>query len=704
MRIPLKLSASNTITTHFEKIASLGERLSVRLRNLCGQRYTDILLHLPTGLIDRRNLCTIAEAQTGEVATIKVKVLSHHFSPSRRKMPWKINTSDSNGDQLELIFFNGGKWLENKFPVDQEVYVSGKIEALLTEKQIIHPESFLGSLVPAHVAKLWPTYPLTAGITQATITKAVGEALAVMDTDKNLNQEWLPDELIKSHNWVNFRTAIRQLHLPDDINTLEHENPARQRLAFDEMLAWQIALAKVRNQTRIQNGIAHPPVMELRQKLIENLPFDLTNDQKKVLLEIDEDMMRPTPMLRLLQGDVGAGKTIVAFAAAVRAVAAGYQVAIMAPTEILASQHYITSQEMLEPLGVKCALLTGKMKMSEKRKIYKSILEGEVQIVFGTHALIQKDVEFKNLSLAIIDEQHRFGVRQRMALSDKHKGNGTTLDILVMTATPIPRTLALTVYGDMDVSILREKPPGRTPVKTTVMSTDKISDIIGATERIIERKEQVYWVCPLVEESEKSDLAAATQRFEQIQKHYGDQVVLLHGKIKAAEKEKIMADFKAGIYKIMVATTVIEVGIDVPQATTMVIEHAERFGLSQLHQLRGRVGRGADQSHCILLYAPPLGHYATERLQVMRDTDDGFIIAEKDLDLRGPGETLGTQQAGHWLCKVANLETDKELLILARNTAESMLKHPMPAEQEQAVNYLLQIFERDDATQLAQSG
>jgi len=673
------------------------------VRALCGVRYADILLHLPTGCVDRRNLCKIAEAENGQLCTLKVKILRHHPSVSYRRTPWKIEAEDETG-QIEIIFFNGGKWLEKKFTVNSEVYISGKVEGLLTEKQILHPESFPAHIHPAHVARLWPTYPLTAGVTQAVASKAVAAALAVMDADDTYQQEWLPDGIIKSRNWPSFREALHQLHQPTTPEQIAHAYPARQRLAFDEMLAWQIGLLQARKHVAVKTGVAHPPAMELRHKLLEILPFTLTGDQKKVILEIDEDMMRPTPMLRLLQGDVGAGKTVVAFAAAVRAVAGGFQVAMMAPTEILATQHYLNAQKMLEPLGIKCALLTGKMKVAERKPIATGAAEGTIQVVFGTHALIQKNVVFHRLSLVIIDEQHRFGVRQRLALASKSQEANISPDVLVMTATPIPRTLALTMYGDMDISILREKPPGRTPIHTTVMAIEKIPQMVDALQRILTRGEQAYWVCPLVEESEKSDLADATMRFEQLQQRYGNQVVLLHGRMKAAEKEQIMADFKASKHQIMVATTVIEVGIDVPQATTMIIEHAERFGLSQLHQLRGRVGRGAEKSNCILLYAPPLGYHSTQRLQVMRETDDGFIIAEKDLELRGPGEALGTQQAGQWLTKVANIETDKEIIQQARDTAQNMLNQPMTSGQKQAIETLLKTFGRHEAPSLIKSG
>ena len=693
------------ITDAYTTIPGIGERLSGRVRALCGNRWADVLLHLPNGLTDRRNLCKVAEAQNGEMATIKVNVIAHHPSPRHQRTPWKIATEDNTG-ALELVFFNGGKWLEKKFPQDGEVYVSGKIEGLLTEKQMLHPESFPGSVMPAHVARLWPNYPLTAGVTQTTINKAVAESLAVMAVDSNLKHEWLPADVMTQNNWPDFPTALRQIHQPENETALDATHPARKRLAFDEMLAWQFSLAKVRASTRRTNGISHPPAPQARQDFLQSLPFTLTSDQEKVIKELDEDLMRPSPMLRLLQGDVGSGKTVVAFAAAVRAKAGGCQTAMMAPTEILASQHYLNAKNILEPLGIKTLLLTGKMKAKEKREANAAISAGEIDIVFGTHALIQKNVDFNNLSLVIIDEQHRFGVRQRLALSEKQ--TAAPPDVLVMTATPIPRTLALTMYGDMDISILREKPPGRTPVQTTVMPAEKLGTVIEALERVTQRGEQIYWVCPLVEESEKTDLAAATQRFEQMQQAYGDDVVLLHGRMKPTQKDQVMADFKAGVYKIMVATTVIEVGVDVPQATTMVIEHAERFGLAQLHQLRGRVGRGADKSHCILLYANPLGHFSSQRLQVMRDTDDGFEIAEKDHELRGAGETLGTQQAGHQITRIADL-ADTPLIVKARDTAQTLLaqthlENDLTPEQNQSLQYLLEIFERHEAQDLLLSG
>jgi ATP-dependent DNA helicase RecG len=662
-----------------------------------GQRYADLLLHTPTGVIDRRHVSTIAHAENGRLCTMVVRVVAHQPPPRRTRMPWKIIVTDDTA-QMTLVFFNGSTWLKTKFPEGKELIISGTVEGFLTEKQMLHPELMPSTQNVTDIARLWPTYPLTAGVTQNMMAKAMAATLERLSASPQV--EWLPPDTVRTRRWPSFAAALTTLHRPQDPQDVTANSTAHARLAFDEMLAWQLALLEARKDTKTHPGIPHPMALALRERFVNALPFSLTGDQQKVIAEIDRDMTAPEPMLRLVQGDVGAGKTFVAFAAALRAIDAGFQVAFMAPTEILAHQHYLTAQRHLAPLGVTCVLLTGKQKAAERRAANAAVQDGTAQLVFGTHVLIQEGVAFKSLSLVIIDEQHRFGVRQRLALSDK----GIHPDVLVMTATPIPRTLALTAYGDMDVSVIREKPPGRTPIKTTVSSTDKLDAMAAALARVLEKGEQVYWVCPLVDESEKVDLANATQRCEHLQTLYGDAVALLHGKLKPAEKEAVMQAFKAGKYGILVSTTVIEVGVDVPQATTMIIEHAERFGLAQLHQLRGRVGRGSLQSHCILMYAPPLSQYAAERLDVMRQTEDGFVIAEKDLELRGPGETLGTAQSGHVVTKIADLQRDKDLIVEARNLAKAYLAEVQPAEVDAALKWLMRFFGRDEATRLLQSG
>lgn len=692
---------SFNLLADYQKLPGIPPGLLPKLQKLVGTRYADLLLHLPLGGIDRRNLTTIAAAEQGEMATIRVVIDALHVPHRASRAPFKVDVSDATGS-LQLVFFNHSPWLVKRFKEGESLIVSGKIEGFLTEKQMAHPEMFSAADELSDIARIWPTYGLTSGITQNMIGKAVTFVYGAFVNQLNAQtlQEWLPQSLLSAQNWPSFAEAMAAQHQPQSLAAYQPDAPSRQRLAFDELLAWQIALLKARDETKHQRGIAHPPAPNLRNKLLAALPFKLTADQDKVIAEIDADMMRPVPMLRLLQGDVGAGKTLVAFAAVLRAIEGGYQAAMMAPTEILVNQHFENAQKLLTPLGVRSLMLTGKMKAADKRAARAAIESGEVDLVFGTHALIQDDVAFKNLSLVVIDEQHRFGVRQRLALSSK----GIMPDVLVMTATPIPRTLALTQYGDMDVSILKEKPPGRQPIKTTVMSLEKIGDVAAAISRLFSEGAQVYWVCPLVEESEKSDLMAATQRFEELQRLYGNHVGLLHGRMKPAEKDDMMRRFKAGEFKLLVSTTVIEVGVDVPQATTMIIEHAERFGLSQLHQLRGRVGRGDKASNCILLYGAPLGEYARERLTTLRDSEDGFYIAERDLILRGPGESLGTQQAGHIFTRIADMRADRELIPVAREVAEKLLEADLTVREQAAIDFLLKFFGRDEAAAMLASG
>lgn len=685
----------------YQKLPGIPPGLLPKLQKLVGTRYADLLMHLPLGGVDRRNLTTVGAAAQADMATIRVTIDNVHVPHRASRAPLKIDASDGTGS-LQLVFFNYSPWLIKRFKVGEALIVSGKIEGFLTEKQIVHPEMFSVTEDLADIARIWPTYGLTSGITQNMMGKAINWTYHAFAEQFKVQQlaEWLPQSLLSAQNWPSFTEAMAAQHHPQNLNAYQPGAASRQRLAFDELLAWQIALLKARDETKQQRGIAHPPAPKLRRALLDSLPFKLTGDQEKVITEIDADMMRPIPMLRLLQGDVGAGKTLVAFAAVLRAVEAGFQAAMMAPTEILSTQHFENAQKFLTPLGVRSLLVTGKMKASEKKAARAAIEAGEVDVVFGTHALIQDGIDFKHLSLVVIDEQHRFGVRQRLALSSK----GETPDVLVMTATPIPRTLSLTQYGDMDVSLLKEKPPGRQPIKTTVMSLEKIGDVAAALRRLFTEGAQVYWVCPLVEESEKSDLMAATQRFEELQRVYGEQVGLLHGRMKSAEKDDIMHRFKAGEFKLLVSTTVIEVGVDVPQATTMIIEHAERFGLAQLHQLRGRVGRGTQASHCILLYGYPLGDYARERLATLRDSEDGFEIAERDLVLRGPGESLGTQQAGHIFTRIADLREDRELVPLARDVAKKLLESDLSMREQAAIDFLLKFYGRHEAAAMLHSG
>jgi ATP-dependent DNA helicase RecG len=547
---------------------------------------------------------------------------------------------------------------------------------------------------------LEPIYPLTAGLTNTSLRKIIAQALARLPA----LPEWTDAGWLKQNGWPGFADALRRMHGPEAAVDLEAPSPARLRLAYDELLANQLALAVIRQRLRRSAGRPLAASGKLRQAILSKLPFKLTGAQRRVLLKIDADLASPHRMVRLLQGDVGSGKTVVALLAMAAAVEGGAQAALMAPTELLARQHLKTIEGFAVPAGLRIGLLTGREKGGERETLLAALLEGSIDILIGTHALFQEPVEFRDLALVVIDEQHRFGVHQRLALQAKGTGRGA--ELLVMTATPIPRTLLLTSYGDMDVSCLDEKPPGRKPVTTSVIPSERLDQLVNELERPTANGAQIYWVCPLVAESEVLDIAAAEERHVDLKKRFGDKVGLVHGRLAGKEKDRVMAAFAAGDLSILVSTTVIEVGVDVPNASIMVIEHAERFGLAQLHQLRGRVGRGGAQSSCILLYRKTLSEGAQARLNVMRATEDGFVIAEEDLRLRGGGEVLGTRQSGLPEFRVARLPEDESLLQAARDEARLLLTREVDLVGPQAdqLKLLLHLFERDDAIKLMRAG
>lgn len=698
-----------SLTDIYTKIPYFSEAQLKLMQNLTGPRWADILLHLPSGMIDRSHTPTIEEVEIGTLATLKVIVTKGASAPYKRsRRPSIVQVADDTG-KLKLLFFHYGSWLSRAFPVGEEVLIAGKIEGTEQDKRMVHPNVWPAGKSLENVAKLWPVYPATAGLGQASITRAVQTALKACEGMKE--PQWYPANIAKQvAEWPGFYESLNIVHNPESPNDGLPTSAVRTRLGFDEILANQLALLIARQKVKKIKGLAQTPAHQgsgltgnLVHKGATQLPFDLTGDQQSVLTEILQDMATPTPMLRLVQGDVGSGKTAVALLALLQTVDCGHQGVLMAPTEILAHQHFESARQLLEPLGLNVALLSGSVPAAKKKKIKQLIKEGVVHIVVGTHALVQGDMQFDSLGLVVVDEQHRFGVEQRAKLTGSHT---PPPDVLIMTATPIPRTLALTFYGDMAVSNIREKPPGRTPIETKVLPQAKLPDLANSLQRVLDKNEQVYWVCPLVEESEESDLTAATERFETLQQIYGGNVALLHGKMKPALKESTMAGFKAGDTKILIATTVIEVGVDVPKASVMVIEHAERFGLAQLHQLRGRVGRGAAASSCILLYAHNLSDIAQERLQAMRDSDDGFYLAEKDLELRGPGEVLGTRQSGQLVTRVADLYHHKDLIPLAREAAEYALEQgkKLPTEHRQGLRQLLTIFGKERASTLLKGG
>jgi ATP-dependent DNA helicase RecG len=680
-------------------LKGVGPRFAQLIQRLAGPHVVDLLWHLPSGLIDRRFAPKIAEAPSGQVATLTVRV-DGHAPPVMPRQPYKVRCTDETG-VLELVFFHvKGEYLQRQLPTGQTVVVSGKVERFHDTPQITHPDFIGPPEARDEVEGVEPVYPMTGGLTPRTLRRAIRAALDAATAIEL--PEWLDAAYQRLMGWPDWRGALTAAHTPADQEALAPTSLARQRLAFDELLANQLALALVRASQRRQAGRSVAGDGRLRRQVLDALPFQLTRCQTQALDEINADMAAERRMLRLLQGDVGSGKTIVALQAMLNAVECGHQAALMAPTELLARQHLQSLAGLAGAAGVEIALLTGRDKGKARAAVLEGVAAGTVKLLVGTHALFQEEVIFADLGLAVIDEQHRFGVHQRLQLSAK----GKAVDVLVMTATPIPRTLTMTAYGDLDVSRLTEKPPGRKPIATRTIALDRLDEVIEAVQRRIRDGARVYWVCPLVDESEVIDLAAASERHALLRERLGDRVGLVHGKMKGPDKDAVMAAFAEGRIDLLVATTVIEVGVNVPAATVMVVEHAERFGLAQLHQLRGRIGRGEAASTCLLLFEPPLNETARARLSILRDTEDGFLIAEEDLRLRGAGELLGTKQSGLPGFRLADLAVHAELLAAARDDARLIVDRDpdLQSPRGQALRVLLYLFERDAAVRYLRSG
>ncbi|PHS28766.1 MAG: ATP-dependent DNA helicase RecG [Robiginitomaculum sp.] len=678
-------------------LAGVGPKVAQNLEKLGARHVLDLLFMMPVSLTDRRSRPGIANAIDGQIASFEVEIEDHN-PPPRRGLPYRVRAFDDTG-YLTLTWFHGRPdYLMRQLPPGQRRIVSGKVERFSGEIQMLHPDYIVPLDQAADIPPIEPVYPMTQGLAAKTLRKAIAGALERTPT----LDEWIDPGLLAERNWPDWRAALFALHQPTDLQVLDEESPARCRLAYDELLSRQLALALVRAKRRAKPGLALTGDGRKVQAILDAAPFTPTGAQTRVFAEIEADMAAPERMMRLLQGDVGAGKTFVAALAAARAVEAGGQCALMAPTEILARQHARSLAPLLEAAGLRLGILTGRDKGKERVRILAQLKSGDIDVICGTHALFQDGVEFHNLALAIIDEQHRFGVSDRLRLSRK----GARPDLLVMTATPIPRTLALAVYGDMDLSKLDEKPPGRKPVTTRVMPLDRLEDVINRLGQLIQDGGRAYWVCPLVEESDKVDMAAAEDRYHDMKARFGDRIGLIHGRMPAQEKERLSQAFKDGEIQILVATTVVEVGMDVPEASVMVIEQAERFGLAQLHQLRGRVGRSEQLSACLLLYKPPLSETARKRLEILRNTDDGFLIAETDWQLRGMGELLGMRQSGMPRTRFARLERDTELLEIA-NTQARLIAQTDPdltGKRGAALRTLLYLFEQDQAVRLLSSG
>lgn len=679
-------------------LGGVGPRLSQLIQKTAGTRVIDLLFHLPTGVIDRSWRPKLIEADEGRIGTFLLNVLDH--IPRRGpRLPWRVRCSDDTA-AVELVFFHArSDYLAHALPVGSKRIVSGRVERFGGRLQIVHPDHIVppdeAERLPAHE----PVYPLTEDLSGKSLAKALHGALGALPE----LPEWLDKPLLSSRNWPGFADAVRAAHAPRSEADLMPAAPARERLAFDELLANQLALALIRKRLRARKGRAFRGDDRLVRRARAVLPFTLTEGQESVLAEIRTDMGSGARMLRLLQGDVGAGKTVIAFLAMLTAVETGAQGALMAPTELLARQHFETLTQFSEAAGVRTKILTGRERGATRETVLTQLAEGEIDILVGTHALFSEDVAFRDLGIAIVDEQHRFGVHQRLNLQGKGE---RPADVLVMTATPIPRTLALTAFGDMDVSRLEGLPPGRVPVDTRLVSSERLDEIVARLRRAIARGDRAYWVCPLIEESEKADLAAAEERAEMLAHVLAEKVGMVHGRMKPAERDAAMARFRSGQTQVLVATTVIEVGVDVAEATIMVIEHAERFGLAQLHQLRGRVGRGAARAICLLMYQAPLGETAKARLTALRDTNDGFAIAEEDLRLRGAGELLGTRQSGMPQFRLADLSAHAALLDTARDEARLIVERDpdLASSRGDALRVLLYLFERDEAVRLLRAG
>jgi ATP-dependent DNA helicase RecG len=702
----MRPASLNPLFASLRDLNGVGQRLEEALGRLTGApperppRVLNLLWHFPSGVIDRRDRPAIADILPGNLVTLDVVVKAHRAPPpSVTRAPYKVICEDATG-RIELVFFHADRrYLQRMLPVGERRIVSGRAELYGKHMQMTHPDHIALEGDREAIPLLEPVYPLGQGVSQRAVRNAVHQAVArVPDLP-----EWLDRSLVTARDWPGFRRALEIIHTPGDDTDLAAAPGARKRLACDELLASQLALALMRRRFRRLSGRTVTGTGERTAKIRSALPFDLTAAQERSLAEVLSDMAAPHRMLRLLQGDVGSGKTLVALLAMTTAVEAGGQAALMAPTEVLARQHYNTISRIGTLAGLRVALLTGRETGSARATTLKAIKDGHADIVVGTHALFQDEVEFRDLALAVIDEQHRFGVYQRLAL--QAKGNGG-VDILVATATPIPRTLMMTHYGDMDVSVLDEKPPGRKPVTTRALPVERIHDVIEAIRRTLQARAQVFWVCPLVESSDVAPATAAEERAAHLRQHFGERVGLVHGRMKGADRDAVMQAFVAGDIGVLVSTTVIEVGVDVPNASVMVIEHAERFGLAQLHQLRGRVGRGSAQATCLLLYQGPLSEPAEARLKALRDTEDGFRIAEEDLRLRGGGEILGSRQSGDPGFRVARLPEDSDVLEAARDQARLLLERDPKLEGPQgtAVRACLYLFERDAAIRAAKAG
>ena len=679
-------------------LSGIGPKTVINLKNLSIEKPRDFLFNLPFSVLDRLPVSSIRGVPASKIVTVEVLVKAHKIGRSRASAH-RVTVQDTEVS-FQLVFFNARKeYLESLLPVGERRIISGKLEFYDNIPQIVHPHHVKKINEEKAIVRFEPVYPLTSGVSQKLM---FGTINGLLEKLPKLG-EWIDHELLKIKGWPSWQDALKSAHCPVSADGASNTNPARLRLAFDELFSHQLSLSIARNKIKRSKGRANISTGIFQTKVLNNLPFKFTEDQKLSIRDILDDLKKPERMNRLLQGDVGSGKTIVAFIGLIAAVEAGGQGAIMAPTEILARQHFETLLPLAEKAGISLSLLTGRDKGNSRRSKLADIKEGRANVIIGTHALFQADVVFQDLRFAVVDEQHRFGVNQRLELGKK----GSVVDLLIMTATPIPRSLALAQYGDMDISIIKQKPPGRKPINTALISDVRIDEVVDKLKKSIAKGAQAYWVCPLIEESEVLHYTAAERRFEQLRAKLGEGVVeLVHGKMSSETKDKIMDRFVSGNIKLLVATTVIEVGVNVPSANIMVVENAEKFGLAQLHQLRGRVGRGSNQSTCLLLYKEPLNTSSRKRLSILRETEDGFKISEVDLNLRGSGDAIGTAQSGLPRFRMANIEIIEMLMETAHQQARYLLaKDPnLETPQGKAARNLLWLMDQDKSIQLITVG
>jgi len=685
----LEISKS-TLFDPIKSLKGIGPKTLQLFEKLCGTKIIDLLLTIPRGLKKREYIKEITDKYLKKEIAIEI-IIEKHLPQFNPKMPYKILCKNNN-NEIEIIFFRGYvKYLKKILPVGEKRIVCGKLGKIENKYQIIHPENISPIEELSYLHGSLSLYSLTKGLTMSFYRKSINQALGkIIDIP-----EWIKEDILKRNNWLSWRKTIELLHKPknlDDKKILE----LRERLAFDEALSHYIKLLITKE--KLKKNICHKIEVdkEIKKKILSKIFFSLTNSQLKVIKEIEDDLNKENPMLRLLQGDVGSGKTIVALLTLANVFKKNIQAALMVPTEILAIQHYNYFSDLFKDTKVNIVLLTSKINSKEKESVQKKIENGKAQIIIGTHAIFQKNINFKDLGYVIIDEQHRFGVHQKFQLSAK----GCNPHILVMTATPIPRTLALTMYGNMNISKITEMPSNRKKIETIVTSSNNVSKIIKRLDNIIDKKLNAFWVCPLIDESEKLDLTAATNRFEKLKKIFGNNVGIIHGKMDIEEKKEIIDKFKSKEILILVSTTIIEVGIDVPDATVMIIEESNRFGLSQLHQLRGRIGRSDRKSTCVLIYKEKnLNEYSKKRINTIKNTNDGFKIAEEDLKLRGFGEILGTRQSGYQLFKILDPLTDIRIMEDALNEAKSIFenRNSIKKTDKEIINLFLKIYNQSSS-------